>query len=122
MPFTNASDFGPFVGEFPEQEWLLHWFTIVQDDEEPEPIDHLLTFGGPNGRYIGGRADVVRERRKAAIDIWITLQDGKAAYAPNENLEVHERFNGGDWRKLTSQELCTLAEEYQPLKYWWLNA
>lgn len=111
------SDFGPFTGEFPEQEWLLHWFQIVQD--EPEPDKHLLTFGGPNGRYIGGRAEVDRDRHHVAILAWIELQDGKQARRPNEGLEIHERSNGGDWRKLTSHEIVSLAEEYRPIKQWW---
>ncbi len=114
-----ANDFGPYRHEFPEQEWLLHHFNIY-DGEELKDDDSRYVYDGPNGNYSGWlKTEVRHDRRFVAITLWEHMEC-KGGWGPNENLEVHERVSqGGDWRRLTTQEICKLAEEHKPLTYWW---
>ncbi len=113
----EATDFGPGIAEFPEEEWLLHHFTVYSEDQIAENGERYL-FDGPNGRYMSGNPLIRHRRFLAAADIWHHLEE-RGGWGPNESLEVHHRFQGGDWERLTTREICSLAEEYQPLTYWW---
>lgn len=117
---ANTEDFGPGIAEFPEEEWLLHSFTVWPEDQLNENGERF-SFNGPNGRYISLRADVEHKRRQVSIQLWNEMEE-KDGWGPNESLEVHHRYQGGDWKRLTTGEICSLAEEYKPLTYWWKNA
>ncbi len=115
---SESQDFGPARSEFPVKEWLLHYFNVYPGDELDDN-GNPYKFDGPNGRYTSLRSDVEDDRQRVALLVWNELEE-RGGWGPNEHLEVHERvWQGGDWRRLTTHELCLLAAEYKPLTYWW---